>query len=303
MSSSGQTRRYSLNELLLQISFEWAFELESLIRMIDTIFHRFLRVPYALHAEIFRSKQSPVATVLFIHGIGNNSHAWDEVIDKLPKNIKVVTVDLLGFGESPKPSWALYNARTQARSVLATFLKLRLRGPIIIVGHSLGALVAVDVARRYPLLVRSLILCSPPFYQLHEDEKKLLPRGDDVLMNIYRTGKKYREKFLQVAAIAMRYKLINNVFSVTNENVDSYMWALEAAIINQTSFYDVTKLKLPIDILHGTLDPVVVARNLRELAHDHDNIKLHSVLSGHEIKGRMVDETVKAISQASHKQL
>ncbi len=271
--------------------------------MLDTVIHRWLKVPYALHAEAFASERKPAATVLFIHGIGNKGRAWDEVIAKLPKNIKVVTVDLLGFGQSPNPSWAIYNARTQARSVLTTFLKLRLRGPIIIVGHSLGALVAVDVARRYPLIVRSLILCSPPFYQLHEDEKKLLPRVDKVLTDIYKTVKKYPEKFLQFAAIAMRYKLINDDFSVTDKNIDSYIATLEATIINQTSFEDVSKLKLPIEILHGTLDPVVVARNLKELARDNANIKLKSVLSGHEIKGRMVDETVRAISQASRKQL
>ena len=122
-------------------------------------------------------------------------------------------------------------------------------------------------------------------------------------MNIYRTVKKYPEKFLQFAAVAMRYKLINNVFSVTTENVDIYMGALEAAIINQTSFDDAVKLKLPINILHGTLDPVVVVRNLKDLARNNPNIKLRAVLSGHEIKGLMVDETVKAISKDSHKKL
>lgn len=271
--------------------------------MLDTVIHRWLKVPYALHADVFTSEQKSVATVLFIHGIGNKGSAWDEVIEKLPKNIKVVTVDLLGFGQSPNPSWAVYNARTQARSVLTTIFKLRLRSPIIIVGHSLGALVAVDIARRYPLIVRSLILCSPPFYQLHDDEKRLLPRADKVLTDIYRTVKKYPEKFLQVAAVAMRYKLINNDFSVTDKNIDSYMATLETTIINQTSFEDAMKLKLPINILHGTLDPVVVARNLKDLARDHDNIKLQLVLSGHEIKGRMVDATVGAISQASNKKL
>lgn len=271
--------------------------------MLDTIIHRWLKVPYALHAEVFASEQKSIATILFIHGIGDKGRAWDEVIAKLPKNIKVITVDLLGFGQSPSPSWAVYSARTQARSVLATFLKLRLRGPIIIVGHSLGALVAVDVARRYPLIVRSLILCSPPFYQLHEDEKRFLPRADIVLTNIYKTIKKYPERFLQVAAIAMRYKLINDDFSVTDKNIDSYMETLEAAIINQTSFNDVSKLRLPIQILHGTLDPVVVARNLKELSRDNANITLRSILAGHEIRGLMVDATVKAISQANHKKL
>ncbi len=267
--------------------------------MFDTITHRWLRVPYTLYSRILKSTKKPVATVLFIHGIGNSGEVWNEVIDKLPSNIKVVTIDLLGFGQSPRPSWEVYGVKTQARSVLATFLALRLRGPIIIVGHSLGALVAVEIARRYPLVVRSLILCSPPFYQLRDDEKKFLPRGDVVLRNIYKTASQHPEQFLQVASIAMRYKLINNVFNVNKDNVDSYMSALEAAIINQTSFDDVKKLKLPIHIIRGTLDPVVVVRNLDELQRDKDNIRVSAVIAGHEVKGRMVKAVADAIQQAT----
>ncbi len=268
--------------------------------MFDTITHRWLRVPYTLNARVIKSARKPVATVLFIHGIGNSGSVWDEVIKHLSPDIRAVTIDLLGFGQSPHPSWEVYGVKTQARSVLATFFALRLRGPVIIVGHSLGALVAVEIARRYPLLVRSLILCSPPFYNLHDDEKKFLPRGDIVLRNIYKTASNHPEQFLQVASVAMRYKLINNVFSVTKDTIDSYMSALEAAIINQTSFDDVKKLKLPIQIIRGTLDPIVVVRNIDELTKARENIRVSAVLSGHEVKGRMIKATAEAVQQAVH---
>jgi len=247
---------------------------------------------------VINAEVKPIATVLFIHGIGNSGHAWNKVIEKLPNDIRVVTIDLLGFGQSPRPAWAVYNAKTQARSVLATLLKLRLRGPVIIVGHSLGSLVAVEVAKRYPVLIRSLILCSPPFYQLYEEEKKFLPRSDEVLKTIYQTVTTYPEQFLQVAAIAMRYKLINAIFNVTKENIDSYMGALEAAIINQTSLEDAKRLRLPITILRGTLDPIVVVRNLKELIRERSNITLVQVAAAHEVKGLFVPAVVKAINQA-----
>jgi len=266
--------------------------------MFDILIHRWLRVPYALHTHIVPSEAKPIATVLFIHGIGNSGHVWNTVIEKLPKNIRVVTIDLLGFGQSPRPSWVVYSAKTQARSVLATYFRLRLRGQVIIVGHSLGSLVAVEIAKRYPLLVRSLILCSPPFYQLYDDEKRLLPRSDMVLKNIFATAQKYPERFLQVAAIAMRYKLINAIFSVTKENIDSYMGTLEATIVNQTSFVDAKKLRLPIELLHGTLDPVVVARNLKQLAGERSNVTLTQVVAAHEIKGFFIPATVRAIERA-----
>lgn len=266
--------------------------------MQDRLIHRWLHVPYALHTRVINAKVKPIATVLFIHGMGNSGRAWNKVIDKLPKDIRVVTIDLLGFGQSPRPAWAVYSAKTQARSVLATLLRLRLQGPVIIVGHSLGSLVAVEVAKRYPVLIRSLILCSPPFYQLYEDEKRFLPRSDEVLKTIYQTATKHPGQFLQVAAIAMRYKLINAIFNVTKENIDSYMGALEVAIINQTSLEDAKKLRLPITILHGTLDPIVVVRNLKELIRERSNITLVQVAAAHEVKGLFVPAVVKAINQA-----
>ena len=266
--------------------------------MLDRFIHYWLHIPYALHNRVINAEVKPIATVLFIHGIGNSGHAWNKVIEKLPNDIRVVTIDLLGFGQSPRPAWAVYNAKTQARSVLATLLKLRLRGPVIIVGHSLGSLVAVEVAKRYPVLIRSLILCSPPFYQLYEEEKKFLPRSDEVLKTIYQTVTTYPEQFLQVAAIAMRYKLINAIFNVTKENIDSYMGALEVAIINQTSLEDAKKLRLPITILHGTLDPIVVVRNLKGLVQEGTDVRLIQVAAAHEVKGLFVPAVVKAINQA-----
>jgi len=106
--------------------------------MQDRLIHRWLHIPYALHTRVINAKVKPIATVLFIHGMGNSGRAWNKVIDKLPNDIRVVTIDLLGFGQSPRPAWAVYSAKTQARSVLATLLRLRLQGPVIIVGHSLG---------------------------------------------------------------------------------------------------------------------------------------------------------------------
>ena len=125
--------------------------------MIQTIKHRWLHVPYQLHVNQTKTPRRSRATVLFLHGIGNNSHAWDTVIATLPDDVRCISIDLLGFGESPKPRNISYDAREHARSVLHTYLSLGIPEKIIIVGHSLGSLVAVEFAKRYPILVKSLI--------------------------------------------------------------------------------------------------------------------------------------------------
>ena len=255
-----------------------------------------MRLPYALHVRHNQRPSKPRGTVLFIHGIGNTGDAWSEVTKQLPADIRVITIDLLGFGDSPSPAWAIYNAKTQARSVLATLLKLRLTGPIVVVGHSLGALVAVEMARRYPLLVRSLILCSPPFYQTDE-VKTLLPNTDKLLRRLYASVRNHPDQFIKLSTFAMKYNLINKSFSVTLDNIDVYMAALEAMIINQTSFNDAQKLRVPIKIIKGTLDPFVVGKNLRLVAKNNDNIELKTILAGHEIRGLFVPAVVKAIRE------
>jgi pimeloyl-ACP methyl ester carboxylesterase len=264
--------------------------------MFDTLFHRWLKVPYTLNVRYHQRPKKPRASILFIHGIGNTGDAWSEVIARLPADVRIISIDLLGFGDSPRPNWAIYSAKTQARSVLATLFRLRLTSPVVVVGHSLGALVAVEVAKRYPLLVRSIILCSPPFYQV-DDVKTLLPRSDKILRRLYMSVRNHPEQFIKLSAFAMRYNLINPSFNVTEENIDSYVATLEAMIINQTSLGDVQNLHMPITIIKGTLDPFVVSKNLRRIAKNKPNVDLKTVVATHEVKGLFVPGVVRAVEE------
>lgn len=242
-----------------------------------------------------RPKKAKI-TILFIHGIGNSGDSWNKVVEKMPSDVRVVTIDLLGFGESPRPSWAVYDAKTQARSVLATFFKLRITTPLIIVGHSLGSLVAIEIAKRYPLIIDSLILCSPPLYDSHTQVKRAVPRSDALLRRIYKSVQNHQEQFVQLAAFGMKYKLVNDSFNVTAENVDSYMDALRSMVINQTSYDDAFAITVPTQIIRGKLDPFVVTRNLNKLAKTNGHVTVTSTLAGHEMRGSFIAAVVAAIN-------
>lgn len=245
--------------------------------------HRYLRVPYTLNTYEFKSPKKPKATYVLIHGIGNTLKSWDEVVAVMPKNVRIIGVDLLGFGESPRPNWAVYNARTQARSVAVTLFSMRLTQRPIIVGHSLGALVAVEIARRYPLLPRRLVLCSPPFYRPYEGEKRI-PSADDMLRKIYTIAKRHPEQLEYFSPLAVKLGLANKALNITSDNVSSYLAALESSIINQTALQDVAKLKHPINIFYGRFDPVVIRRHIVNVAKQHENITAVGLNAGHEVK-------------------
>jgi pimeloyl-ACP methyl ester carboxylesterase len=266
--------------------------------MLPNAIHRWLRVPYTLHIHTNQRASNPKATVLFLHGIGNSGATWDEVVKKLPNNLHVISIDLLGFGSSPRPSWASYNAKTQARSVLATLLKLRIRGPVILIGHSLGALVAVEVAKRYPLFVKSLILFSPPFYRIDTQTRRLTPNFDKMRREMFRLAKSQPDQFMRIATLGVRLGLLSKAFSLTEDNAAIYFNAFEASILNQTSLEDAARLLTPTHIVYGRLDPVIVTQNLRYLAKRNPQITLTPVLASHEIIGPFVDIAAQTIVNA-----
>lgn len=264
------------------------------MKPVQTFLHRYLRLPYNLNVQYVHRPKKPRATIVFLHGIGSSGAEWHDVVQQLPDNIAVMTIDLLGFGQSPKPEWARYDAVEQARSVIATLLRQTIRGRVLVVGHSLGALVAVEVAKRYPILVSSLVLCSPPFYNPDRDGK--LPNPDRILQNLFNQVERNQEYFLKFATVAIKYKLVNPAFSVTEENLPSYIQTLKASIISQSAFHDIQTLKCPITIIYGSLDPLVIDRNLKEIAKANPHVTLSRILVGHEIIGRFVPAVVTQIT-------
>ena len=253
--------------------------------MLDTFVHRVLRFPYQLSYTVYQSPKKPRATLVLLHGLGGSSLMWDKMAKGLPSDLRIVAIDLLGFGTSPRPHWVTYNARTQARSVSATLATISLRGPVILVGHSLGALVSVEVAKRYPWMVRELILCSPPFYMPTPAEQRKRPSGDEILRSFYTSLGKNPDQAMKVLGLAGRLGIINPGFKVDASNIDAYMSTLEMAIINQTSFGDAIKSRKPISILTGRFDIVVIAGNVKRLVQRNRRVTWRQVAAGHEIKG------------------
>ncbi len=265
--------------------------------VLDTILHRYLRIPYTLNVQQFRAPKKPRATFVLIHGIGNTLHSWDELVEQLPKDVRIIGVDLLGFGKSPKPHWAMYNAKTQARSVGMTLLKLGLSQRPIIVGHSLGGLVAVEVACRYPLYAKQLVLCSPPIYGEDAPVEGFVKSRDAVLRELYKTIKKYPNQLEQAAPLAVKLGLANRSLTINQENIAFYMAALESSIINQTSYNDALRLTMPVTIMYGTLDPFVIGANINKIAKDKPNITVKKYIFGHEIIGAYVRQLSRYLSE------
>ncbi|MCJ0893402.1 alpha/beta hydrolase [Rhodococcus sp. ARC_M12] len=96
--------------------------------------------------------------LLLIHGIGDNSETWNEVIPHLAKNYTVIAPDLLGHGRSDKPR-ADYSVAAYANGMRDLLSVLGIEH-VTVVGHSLGGGVAMQFAYQFPNMVDRLALVS-----------------------------------------------------------------------------------------------------------------------------------------------
>ncbi|KQO64659.1 alpha/beta fold hydrolase [Curtobacterium sp. Leaf261] len=104
------------------------------------------------------------ATATYLHGVGIEARSFDETIIALGE--PAVVLDLPGHGRSSWRDDARYSADTVAPDLLAVMRTLQVpRG--LLVGHSLGAIIAARIAATTPERVTGLVLVdmSPDFTQ------------------------------------------------------------------------------------------------------------------------------------------
>ena len=134
------------------------------------LFNRHIRHnrPHSLHqAEWLQAGDARVRavvagrgepTLVLIHGFGDHLMTWRAVFDRLAINHRVIAFDLPGFGASDKPEgeYTLEAQTDRVRSLLA-----KVRGPVVLVGHSMGGEIALNVALAEPDRFPMLVLIAP----------------------------------------------------------------------------------------------------------------------------------------------
>lgn len=104
--------------------------------------------------------------VVFIHGYGALIDHWRPIVRPVAREHSFFALDLYGFGYSARPNDRPSKERWAAQ--VATFIREVVGEPAVVVGHSMGGVVASEVARRYGDLTRALVLVNSSGMQLYE---------------------------------------------------------------------------------------------------------------------------------------
>ncbi len=110
--------------------------------------------------------------IIFLHGTWQDSSQWSEVLGYLGDDYHCFALDLLGCGESERPKIG-YSIAVQVEYLREYLARLNLH-QVYIVGHSLGAWVAVSYALQHPEQVKGLVLLAPEGVQPPELRKRWL---------------------------------------------------------------------------------------------------------------------------------
>nr|CAB3466859.1 unnamed protein product [Digitaria exilis] len=103
-----------------------------------------------------------VEDVVFIHGFISSSVFWTETVfpafsAAARGKYRMFAVDLLGFGRSPKPAESLYTMREHVEMIERSVLQRYRLGSFHVVAHSLGSVLALALAVKYPDAVNRTI--------------------------------------------------------------------------------------------------------------------------------------------------
>jgi pimeloyl-ACP methyl ester carboxylesterase len=103
-----------------------------------------------LHVEYFGNPSGP--TLVFTHGWSMDRTSWSYLVETLDKKCQIVVWDLPGLGRSRQPSNRDFSIEKMARDLEAV-VEIAGKGPIILVGHSIGGMITQTFCRLNPNLL------------------------------------------------------------------------------------------------------------------------------------------------------
>lgn len=236
--------------------------------------------------------------VVMIHGIASSSVTFHHLVPLLEPAHRCITIDILGFGASPSPEGATYTLDEHAAALARTIRSLGLREPFTLVGHSLGSLIAARYASTHRRELERLVLVSSPIYL---PPAVLGDRVDRASMGAYFTVYEFlrmNPSFTQRTAAALAtIAPIKNVLELTEKNWQPFMLSLQNAIESQTTLADLARVRVPIDLVYGALDPFLAPGGLaivQQLRH----VRAHRVSGvAHIIRPKLAQAVARVVSE------
>ncbi len=220
-----------------------------------------------LNYEIMGSGEK---TFVFIHGLTGSKNYWKKELETISKTHQVLLVDLLGFGDSPKPN-CNYSLNIQLEALERIINKESFNnGKVIIVGHSMGAIISMALLEKNPYWFKTGVFISTPVYKNADEFKKIMSKNSFV--DRISTGK-FSKYLCMIHPVFMSSvfkpdNLTNEVYEdAKKHNWQSYYYSLTEVVLKTdlNSLANTIKEK-EVLFIHGKQDKIAPLKNALQLS-------------------------------------
>ena len=235
---------------------------------------------YTKDGTAFKSYGDQPSPLIFIHGVGMRGDVWSPQVEYFSNDYQVITYDFLGHGESHlPPEEPVLDDYVEQLNNLLKHLNLSL---ISLVGHSMGALISVAFALKYPDKVKALVPINIAFNRSEEAQKGVLNRANQILqtnkiLNIEQT----LERWFKNKTSADDLKKIDKIRNwLANTSPQGYGRTYRLFALSDKVFINkLSRLKPPVLYLTGDEDPNSTPAMSQQMAEETPNGSSNSLTS------------------------
>lgn len=164
--------------------------------------------------------------IIFIHGWLGSWRYWMSSMGELSDSYRTYALDLWGFGDTDKME-SRYTLSEYVQLGLAFMDELGIVRAPLIVGHSLGAIVALEMALNYPEMVSRLAVVSLPFDKQQINTKSLMDAKSLAGGSLFKKSTKEYEPIVAEADKTDRHAIELSVSSLNGFDVRSKLCTLQ----------------------------------------------------------------------------
>ncbi|SNZ01383.1 alpha/beta fold hydrolase [Flagellimonas pacifica] len=222
--------------------------------------------------------------ILLIHGLAGSKNYWKMGLKEVKATHRLLLVDLLGFGDSPKPQ-SDYSLKTQLEALEQVIIKEGMdNGSTIVVGHSMGATISLALFAEHPNWFDGATVIGLPIFKSRDQFVSNMSKASVFdRIAIGSSGKVFC--LLHPIYLSKWFKpknLTDDVFSDSRKHTwQSYHHSLNEIILGN-NLYSTTKNIRAKEILfiHGAEDRAAPLSNVKEFAKTFTNSKLKTMEEG-----------------------
>ncbi|MFC3161353.1 Pimeloyl-ACP methyl ester carboxylesterase [Chryseobacterium arachidis] len=239
--------------------------------------------PYEVHFLNFKSQNNDLKmaymdvqpkkangkAIMLLHGKNFNGAYWEKTAKDLSdKGFRVIIPDQIGFGKSSKPQSYQFSFSQLANNTKAILDDLKI-DKLIVLGHSMGGMVATRFTLLYPEKVEKLILENPiglEDYKTFASYQTIDQAYQSELKNTAESYKNYQLKFYYDNKWKSEYQPWLDLIAGWTLHQDYPKVAWDAAltsdmIYNQPVCYEFKNIKTPTLLIIGTRDRTAIGKD------------------------------------------